>query len=161
MCRGWQPVLQQRRGGELEDWAAFGIIQTLIAARSVRAAGLTLSRDAVDFKGDGSPATDLERTVESRLRDALAEFDPNTVFVGEETGGGYDGNTSGVSRTYLLPKTQVRVSIPCWMYTTANLGHDFFGRGAPVDHEVEPSIQDLLQGRDTELEFTRALILAR
>ena len=79
--------LPERLGEELEDWAVFGLTQVLVAARSIRAAGLTLARDSVEFKGDGSPATELERNVESVIRTAVAKFDSEAVFVGEETGG--------------------------------------------------------------------------
>lgn len=73
------------------------------------------------------------------------------VFVGEETGGGYDGNTSGTSRAESLAHSQIRVDIPLWMYTTANEGHRFSGRGVIPDHAVEPMIEDILGGRDPVL----------
>jgi hypothetical protein len=81
------------------------------------------------------------------------------TFVGEETGGGYDGNTSGFSRTHVLSNTRIGVSVPRWMYTTANQGHAFPGRGVPPDHRLEWAIDDRLQGRDTQMEFTRRLVL--
>jgi len=81
------------------------------------------------------------------------------TFLGEETGGGYDGNTSGVSMQIALPSSRIRVSVPHWMYTTANLGHDHAGRGVPADVVMRPSIDDVLAGRDPVLE--RALELAR
>jgi fructose-1,6-bisphosphatase/inositol monophosphatase family enzyme len=90
--------LPERSGDDLEDWGAFAITQALIASRSVREAGLTLSRDVVNFKGDGSPATELERNVETALRTAVEKFDSKTVFVGEETGGALhpEGRALGV-----------------------------------------------------------------
>lgn len=39
------------------------------------------------------------------------------------------------------------------MYTTANVGHAFPGRGAIPLHRVRPTIADALGGRDAELEF--------
>jgi C-terminal processing protease CtpA/Prc len=81
------------------------------------------------------------------------------VFLGEETGGGYDGNTSGASESVILPASGVRVNVPLWMYTTANPGHARRGRGVPADHDLCPSIEDAIAGRDVVLE--RALELAR
>lgn len=88
----------------------------------------------------------------------VAHFNGLAILIGEETGGGYDGNTSGVSEQLSLPGSGLRVNVPCWMYTTANLGHDRPGRGAPVDHPLQPSIEDLLSGRDAELELARKLL---
>ena len=80
------------------------------------------------------------------------------TFLGEESGGGYDGNTSGSSEMLVLPNSLLRVNVPHWMYTTANVGHGHPGRGVPVDHAVRASIEDVLAGRDAVLE--RALELA-
>lgn len=75
-------------------------------------------------------------------------------FVGEETGGGYDGNTSGNSRTLTLSNSGIRVNLPMWMYTTANLGHKFKGRGVIPDHKVVPTVQQFIDGEDAVLNFT-------
>ena len=79
------------------------------------------------------------------------------TFVGEETGGGYDGNTSGYSETYTLPNTSVSVRIPRWMYTTANPGHKYYGRGVIPQYNIEPNLEDILRGDDTILSFTLEL----
>lgn len=69
------------------DWVALLMVLALRASRTVRSSGLAIDRGSVDFKGDGSPATDIERDVESSIREAVSRFDPTTAFVGEETGG--------------------------------------------------------------------------
>lgn len=81
------------------------------------------------------------------------------TFLGEETGGGYDGNTSGDSMRLVLRHSRLTVGIPKWMYTTANLGHAHAGRGVRPDVTITPSIEDVLAGRDVVLE--RALARAR
>jgi hypothetical protein len=91
----------------------------------------------------------------------VAHFNGLAMLVGEETGGGYDGNTSGVSEAISLPNSGIRVNVPCWMYITANLGHDRPGRGAPADHPVQSSIEDLLSGRDAAMEHARGLFGTR
>lgn len=80
------------------------------------------------------------------------------TFVGEETGGGYDGNTSGVSSGIQLPHSGLSVNVPRWMYTTANLGHAYLGRGVPPDHFVPGTIAQALSGADAQLDFVRQLL---
>jgi hypothetical protein len=79
------------------------------------------------------------------------------TLVGEETGGGYDGNTSGITESHSMVHSGIGFRCPKWMYTTANVGHDYYGRGAIPHETTEPSIEDVLAGRDVELE----LVLAR
>jgi len=74
------------------------------------------------------------------------------TFIGEETGGGYDGNTSGSTTSITLPNSQIQVRIPMWMYTTANIGHEFHGRGVIPDLPVQNTIDDLIQDNDPVLQ---------
>ena len=80
------------------------------------------------------------------------------TLIGEETGGGYDGNTSGYSRTLTLPNSNIRLNLPMWMYTTANLGHDYYGRGAVPHKPVIPSLEGYLAAKDEVLAMAEALI---
>jgi len=80
------------------------------------------------------------------------------TLIGEETGGGYDGNTSGNSRTLTLTNSKIRLNLPMWMYTTANLGHDYYGRGAVPHEPVVPTIQQYLNGEDVMLNQALSLI---
>lgn len=81
------------------------------------------------------------------------------VFVGEESGGAYQGNSSGRSVTLVLPNSALRVIIPLVTYTLAIGGSHPNGRGVTPGHAVTPSINDYLDGRDRPLET--ALALAR
>ncbi|MEM6567867.1 MAG: sulfatase-like hydrolase/transferase, partial [Planctomycetota bacterium] len=80
------------------------------------------------------------------------------TFLGRETGGGYDGNTSGVNTTLVLPESGIRAIVPLWMYTTANEGHDRAGRGVPVDHRIDPTWESVRDGDDLGLEKVRSLL---
>lgn len=80
------------------------------------------------------------------------------TFVGEETGGGYDGNTSGNSRSLTLRNSGVRINLPLWMYTTANIGHKFYGRGVIPDYPVQPTVQEFLDGEDVVMSKALELI---
>lgn len=80
------------------------------------------------------------------------------TFVGEETGGGYDGNTSGNSKTLSLPHSGISINLPMWMYTTANVGHNFYGRGVIPDYPVVASRAEFIEGEDVMLEKAESLL---
>jgi C-terminal processing protease CtpA/Prc len=81
------------------------------------------------------------------------------VFVGEESGGGYYGNSSGVVPNVILPNSHVAVKVPLLTYYMA------VHRTAPAAHGVIPdfpvahTIEDLLARRDPDMAL--ALELAR
>jgi len=116
---------------------------------------------ALRFEGDVYLLTDGWTFSTAADVATVAHHNGLATFVGEETGGGYDGNTSGDSGQVLLPASGITVSVPRWMYTTANLGHAYPGRGVPPDHPVRASIDDALAGRDVERETVVQLIRAR
>jgi fructose-1,6-bisphosphatase/inositol monophosphatase family enzyme len=73
-------------GEGVDSWIRFGFGLLLESGRQVRAARLA-TFDGVDFKGDGSPVTNLESSVEETVSARLREFAPDAVLVGEESGG--------------------------------------------------------------------------
>jgi len=81
-----------------------------------------------------------------------------STLLGEETGGGYDGNTSGHTKTITLPNSEIIVNIPMWKYTTANVGHSYEGRGAIPHHPVEITWQALQHNQDEVLDKAIELI---
>ncbi|WP_286756119.1 S41 family peptidase [Roseivirga sp. UBA838] len=80
------------------------------------------------------------------------------TLVGEESGGGYDGNTSGSTRTLILPHSGLRVNLPMWMYTTANSGHPYHGRGVIPHNSVSYTLQQLMREEDAVMEKVKSLI---
>ncbi len=82
---GSSPLL--RGSNEVDNWIAFGLAVALEASKNIRGARLASNGKGVAIKGDGSPATELERKIEARLKERLASFEPSAIFVGEETGG--------------------------------------------------------------------------
>lgn len=88
----------------------------------------------------------------------IAHYHRRCSFVGEEVGGGYYGNNSGPSFRLTLPNTNIRVDIPVWMYVNAVSGYPYPRRGVMPDYPVQPTIQDVLNGVDTEMKFTLKLI---
>jgi hypothetical protein len=89
---------------------------------------------------------------------AIAHHHRRATFVGRETGGGYYGNTSGFFVVAVLPHTGIEIATPQWDYHMAVSGYPFKDRGVLPDHEVVPTIDDILRQRDAEMEFTLELI---
>ena len=81
----------------------------------------------------------------------------SAVFIGEETGGGYYGNTSGTSLTLTLPNTKLAVEIPILKFAL-DVKKGKMGRGVIPDHEVQPSFNEFVNGYDTEMEHAKRLI---
>jgi hypothetical protein len=90
---------------------------------------------------------------------AVARSHQRGKFIGEETGGGYAGNTSGVPIDVVLPFTQIRVSFGSIQYNMAVRPVKQPGRGIIPDYRVLPTIQDPLNKKDGQLE--RALEIVR
>jgi C-terminal processing protease CtpA/Prc len=81
------------------------------------------------------------------------------VFIGEESGAGITGNTSGIMIGVKLDHSGIVVSIPMVGYYMAGDHGPRPERGILPDHEVIPTVEDILAGRDPVMEF--ALALAR
>ncbi len=81
------------------------------------------------------------------------------VFIGEESGGAYHGNSSGSDALLVLPHSGLRVAIPLVTYTLAVSGKYPYGRGMVPEVQVAPSIADYVSGNDVVL--ARALSIAR
>jgi C-terminal processing protease CtpA/Prc len=81
------------------------------------------------------------------------------TFIGEESGGGYFGNTSGNHMILQLPNTKTRLVVPLLTYYENTLRPHAKDRGVFPDYPVQRTIDDYLKGRDPEWEL--ALKLAR
>ncbi len=75
------------------------------------------------------------------------------LIIGEETGGGRFGNTSGVSKRVVLSNSKIRINLPMWKYTTALNDEVDDGRGVIPDVEIVPTIQQQLNGEDIPLNY--------
>ncbi|RKR80446.1 peptidase S41-like protein [Mucilaginibacter gracilis] len=90
---------------------------------------------------------------------AFLKGNGRAIFIGEESGGTMEGNTSHQSARLVLPNTKIRVTIP--LIKTSNAVAYTKGRGVEPDYQVTPKINDILIGIDTELNFARALISSK
>ena len=79
---------------------------------------------------------------------AIMSHHQKAVFVGEETGGGYQGNTSGI-----IPEAElssgIKVYIPLLKYVNAVDEDQNFGRGTTPDITMDIPPEDLMEGKDT------------
>lgn len=90
---------------------------------------------------------------------ALAKNHTKAIFVGEETGGGYYGNTSGNYMHFTLPNTKTTGRIPLEKFIVNCKEFNIpFGHGLLPDHEVQPTIQQFLNNENAELNFVKKLI---
>ena len=83
---------------------------------------------------------------------SLVSHNKRGVFIGEETGGSYNGCTAGLLGKTVLPNTKLDMTIPVFKivrFTDAGNEH----KGIRPDDMVEPSMSDLFNGVDRELIF--------
>jgi len=88
---------------------------------------------------------------------SVAQSNARGPFIGEETGGGYYGNTSGSKVAIVLPNTRIRVNIPLNKYVMAVKKAKYKDRGIIPDHIIVPTINDILQNKDVQMDYTLQL----
>src|SRR5262245_4794609 len=88
---------------------------------------------------------------------AVTQHLKRATFIGEETGGGYYGNNSGMQVTLTLPNSTSRGRREMYEYWNAVPGYDGKRRGTRPDHLVETKTANLLRGVDDQLELAQKL----
>lgn len=88
---------------------------------------------------------------------ALMRHLTKAVFIGEETGGGFEGNTSGLNARLELPHSKLSIRVQMYEYWNA-VKVTQRGRGTIPEHYMPRRITDLLQGTDAPI--NRAIELA-
>ena len=88
---------------------------------------------------------------------SMLKMTNRAVFIGEETGGAYEGNVSGESGVLKLPKTKIKVSIPLVHFKMA-VHPEIRGRGVMPDYKVSQDWEDIIKGKNSKLEFALKLI---
>lgn len=89
---------------------------------------------------------------------AVAHSQKMGIFIGNETGGAYEGGNGGSFLNFELPHSKIKIGSPLLFYQNAVNPPNQKGRGTLPDYEVPIKINDILQGIDTQLEFTLELI---
>ena len=81
----------------------------------------------------------------------------NAIFIGEETGGGKSGSNALLLYNLTLPETKIRINLP-YYHLDHGIKNPLDNRGLMPDYKLEYSIEDLMQGRDIDLEQVEKLI---
>ncbi len=84
---------------------------------------------------------------------SLAQSNGIAEFVGEETGGSYFGNSSNFNFLLTLPNTRIKINLPVARYQTNVAPGHAPGRGTIPEHPIVYGGNDILTGKDKELEF--------
>jgi hypothetical protein len=80
------------------------------------------------------------------------------TFIGQETGGGYFGNTSGYVRNLALPNSQITVEIPALQFVMNVEPKLPFGSGVKPHYQVIPTINQYMNNENVYLEYALKLI---
>jgi C-terminal processing protease CtpA/Prc len=84
----------------------------------------------------------------------------NVTIVGEESGGGYYGNTAMFLPTVILPNSKLRIILPLYRLVIDSNRHQD-GRGVLPDILVPPNSNAIKQGKDLKIDTVKALILRK
>lgn len=88
---------------------------------------------------------------------AILSHNKKAVVIGQETGGGYQGNTSGMMPTTKI-KGNLQMVTPLQKYTNAVDPNTNFGRGTIPDYIVKPTLENWMNKKDAEMELVQELI---
>ena len=84
---------------------------------------------------------------------SIAKTNHRAIFIGEECGGGYYGNSSGDEAMVTLPNSQVTVRIPVIKYTMAVKKAGYPDRGVIPDYPIGITISDIIAHNDSQLQY--------
>jgi C-terminal processing protease CtpA/Prc len=84
----------------------------------------------------------------------------NVTIVGEESGGGYYGNSAMYLPTIILPNSKLRVILPLYRLVI-NSSRQQNGRGVLPDILVLPSSNAIQQGKDLKMDTVKAIIIKK
>ncbi|MEL7123784.1 MAG: S41 family peptidase, partial [Bacteroidota bacterium] len=101
--------------------------------------------NGLTFSSGSALAADLKKTT-------------NAIFIGEESGGVFEGPTGGNSIVIQLPNSKIMVRISPQIHVGYKYQKHPFGRGVFPDYLIEYTIEDVLNGRDLEMEKAIDLI---
>jgi len=90
---------------------------------------------------------------------SIAKSNNRGLFIGEETAGGYYGNNSGNFTIITLPNSKIIICIPTTKYVMAVTEGKENDRGIIPDYEITPTINDIIDKNDVQLNY--ALKLAK
>jgi len=90
------------------------------------------------------------------LVSAYLKDQDRATFIGTETGGGQFGTNALSTPFFDLPNSGVRVRMPMWRLDQLVQGENV-GRGVMPDVKTEWRIEDVLEGKDVDLEVVKGM----
>jgi len=106
----------------------------------------------LNFKGKIYVLTNGKSFSASSILSTHLKGSNRATFVGEETGGAYNGTVAGIYKMYELPNTKVKVKV-WYMHIDAPYKVTPDGYGIKPDVQILPTMQDRLDNIDPELEW--------
>ena len=91
---------------------------------------------------------------------SLLKMTNRAIFIGEETGGAYQGNVSGYSETVKLPNTKITITIPTVNFQI-NVNPKIKGQGVLPDYIVPQTRKDYLNNENSKLNFILNLLTTK
>lgn len=89
---------------------------------------------------------------------AVVHHNKRAVFVGEETGGAYYGDNSGVFAIVTLPNTKLTAGIPLMAFYMNVNGSPLKDRGIIPAYQVTRTVSEVIKNRDVVMDYTLNLI---
>jgi len=108
--------------------------------------------DALGYKGKVYVLINGNSFSASSIFSTKLKAKGRAVFIGEETGGAYNGTVAGVFKNYQLPTSKINVRIGLMQVETP---HKIApnGYGVIPDIKIIPTLEDRLSGKDPELNW--------
>ncbi|MFD2941812.1 S41 family peptidase [Flavobacterium notoginsengisoli] len=89
---------------------------------------------------------------------AILSHNKKAIFIGQETGGGYQGNNSGMLPVSLVQPFGFTLTVPLQKYTNAVNPLVNYGHGTMPDYKTEPNSDSILNHNDKEMQRALDLI---
>ena len=106
----------------------------------------------LNFKGDIYVLINGNSFSASSILSTQLQGNKRATFVGEETGGAYNGTVAGINKMYELPNTKVKIKV--WlMHIDAPFKTTPDGYGVQPAIQILPTLQDRLNKVDPELQW--------
>lgn len=88
----------------------------------------------------------------SCILSAALKANPNVTFVGEETGGAFNGTVAGIMPVVKLPNSKISLRLGLMDIKTINQT-ETVGRGIFPDKEIIQTVYDIIKNKDPEIDW--------
>lgn len=89
---------------------------------------------------------------------SILSHNKKAIFIGQETGGGYQGNTSGMIPKAKMQPFDFSLTVPLQKYFNYVDSSKNIGRGTMPDYPVNLTMNDILKGEDKEIQSAIDLV---